>query len=126
MKLDPSDHNWLKDAGAIKILAALPKGSTRFVGGCVRNALMGEPIGDIDLATKLEPTEVKKALKAAGIKTVPTGIAHGTLTAIVNKTPYEITTLRKDVETDGRRAVIAFTQDWAEDAIRRDFTINAL
>ncbi len=126
MKLDPKEHGWLQDEGAVKILAALPKGSTRFVGGCVRNGIMGEPIGDIDLATQLEPVEVQNALKEAGIKTVPTGIAHGTLTAVVNKVPYEITSLRKDVETDGRRAVIAFTKDWAEDAVRRDFTINAL
>lgn len=114
------------DAGAHAILAALPTGSTRFVGGCVRNALWGEPVADIDLATQLEPQAVADALKAAKIKTVPTGIAHGTLTAVVSGKPYEITTLRRDVETDGRRAVIAYTQDWLEDAERRDFTVNAL
>ena len=126
MKLDPKDHLWLTETGAASILAALPQGTTRFVGGCIRNAIMGEPIGDIDMATQLEPKAVQAALAVAKIKTVPTGIDHGTLTAVVDGVPYEITSLRKDVETDGRRAVIAFTQDWAEDAIRRDFTINAL
>lgn len=99
---------------------------TRFVGGCVRNHLLGEPSGDIDLATKLLPDEVMKRLKAADIKVVPTGIEHGTVTAVLNKKPFEVTTLRRDVETDGRRAVVAFTDDWAEDAQRRDFTMNTL
>lgn len=117
---------FLNDKGATAILAALPDGSTRFVGGCIRNALWGLPVADIDMATQLSPQEVQTALKAAKIKTVPTGITHGTLTAVVSGKPYEITTLRRDVETDGRRAVIAFTQDWAEDARRRDFTVNAL
>jgi poly(A) polymerase len=119
-------HPFLNDAGAKAILAALPDGSTRFVGGCVRNALWGLPVADIDMATKLPPKGVQAALKAENIKTVPTGIAHGTLTAVVDGKPYEITTLRRDVETDGRRAVIAYTEDWAEDAQRRDFTVNAL
>lgn len=114
------------DAGAQAILAALPEGSTRFVGGCVRNALWDEPVADIDLATQIAPETVAAVLKKAKIKTVPTGIAHGTITAVVNGKPYEITTLRRDVETDGRRAVIAYTDDWAEDAQRRDFTVNAL
>lgn len=126
MKLDPKEHDWMRSDGALAILGALPKGSTRFVGGCVRNAIMDEKIGDVDLATQLTPKDVQASLKKAGIKTVPTGIEHGTITAIVNKEPFEITSLRKDVETDGRRAVIAFTDDWAEDAVRRDFTINAL
>jgi poly(A) polymerase len=117
---------FLTDDGAKAILAALPDGSTRFVGGCVRNALWGEATSDIDFATTLPPEEVAAALKAAKIKTVPTGIAHGTLTAVVSVKPYELTTLRRDVETDGRRAVIAYTEDWAEDAQRRDFTVNAL
>jgi poly(A) polymerase len=98
----------------------------RFVGGCVRNSVLVEPIGDIDLATKLTPPEVIKKLKAAGIKTVPTGIEHGTVTAVLNGQGYEITTLRRDVETDGRRATVAFTQAWEEDAARRDFTMNTL
>lgn len=98
----------------------------RFVGGCVRNSVLGEPIGDIDLATKLTPPDVIKKLKAAGIKTVPTGIDHGTVTAVLNGQGYEITTLRRDIETDGRRATVAFTQAWEEDAARRDFTMNTL
>ena len=126
MKLDPAQHDWMTSDGVRAIFKALPKGSTRFVGGCVRNAIMSEPIGDVDLATQLEPKDVQKRLDAAGIKTVPTGIEHGTVTAVFEGMPYEITSLRKDVETDGRRAVIAFTEDWAEDAIRRDFTVNAL
>ncbi|MGB6231013.1 MAG: CCA tRNA nucleotidyltransferase [Litorimonas sp.] len=118
--------DFTQDPGARAILAALPEGSTRFVGGCVRNALWSLPVADIDMATQLDPAAVNDALKLAGIKTVPTGIAHGTLTAVHGGKPYEITTLRRDVETDGRRAVIAYTQDWAEDARRRDFTVNAL
>lgn len=117
---------FIDDAGAQAILAALPDGSTRFVGGCIRNALWGEPVADIDLGTQIAPETVVTLLKDAKIKTVPTGIAHGTITAVVSGKPYEITTLRRDVETDGRRAVIAYTDDWAEDAQRRDFTVNAL
>jgi poly(A) polymerase len=98
----------------------------RFVGGCVRNALIGAPINDIDIATRLEPPAVIAALEAAGLRAVPTGVEHGTVTAVSQSKPYEITTLRRDVETDGRRAVVAFTTDWAEDAARRDFTLNAL
>jgi poly(A) polymerase len=101
-------------------------GVARFVGGAVRNALIGEPIGDIDIATPLPPNEVTARLTAAGLGAVPTGIEHGTVTAVANGKPYEVTTLRRDVETDGRRAVIAFTTDWREDAQRRDFTMNAL
>jgi len=126
MKLDPKLHDWLQSSAAKVIFGALPKGSARFVGGCVRNAILGDSLGDVDIATQLEPAEVQSKLNAAGIKTVPTGIEHGTITAIIDGEPFEITSLRKDVETDGRRAVIAFTEDWAEDAIRRDFTINAL
>ncbi len=101
-------------------------GSARFVGGCVRDALLNRPIGDIDIATPLTPDEVTKALTEAGLKAVPTGINHGTVTAIADHRPFEITTLRRDVETDGRRAAVAFTDDWAEDAARRDFRLNAL
>jgi poly(A) polymerase len=101
-------------------------GAARFVGGAVRNALIGEAVGDVDIATPLTPDEVTARLKAAGLGAVPTGIEHGTLTAIANGKPFEVTTLRRDVETDGRRAVIAFTTDWREDAMRRDFTMNAL
>jgi len=98
----------------------------RFVGGVVRDALLGRPIADIDLATPARPEEVAAALAKAGIKVVPTGLAHGTVTALVPPRHYEITTLRRDVETDGRRARVAFDADWAEDAARRDFTINAI
>jgi poly(A) polymerase len=101
-------------------------GSARFVGGCVRDALLKRPIGDIDIATPLTPDLVTQALTDAGLKAVPTGIEHGTVTAVADHKPFEITTLRRDVETDGRRAVVAFTDDWAEDAARRDFRLNAL
>jgi poly(A) polymerase len=101
-------------------------GETRFVGGCVRDTLLGLAVRDVDLATRLTPEDVVKRLQAARIKAVPTGIAHGTVTAVLAGAPVEITTLRRDVSTDGRRATIAFTGDWREDAARRDFTINAL
>ncbi len=99
---------------------------TRLVGGAVRDSLVGLAVQDIDLATRLSPQEVMAQLAKAGIKTVPTGIAHGTVTAVLEAGPVEITTLRRDVSTDGRRATIAFSDDWREDAARRDFTINAL
>ena len=98
----------------------------RFVGGCVRKVICGEKIDDIDLATTLEPDEVKKELNENGIKTFDTGISHGTVTAIINKKKFEITTLRKDVSTDGRHANIKFTSNWEQDALRRDFTVNAI
>lgn len=101
-------------------------GCARFVGGCVRNTLLKQPIDDVDIATTLTPDQVTEALEAAGIKVLPTGVDHGTLTAVSGGRTYEVTTLRKDVSTDGRRAVVAFTQDWAEDAVRRDFRLNAL
>lgn len=98
----------------------------RFVGGCVRDVIMGRVAGDIDLSTQLLPDETEAALEAAGIRHVPTGKAHGTISAIVEGAPYEITSLREDVETDGRRAVVSFTDDWGKDALRRDFYLNAL
>jgi poly(A) polymerase len=98
----------------------------RFVGGCVRNAVIGQPIADVDVATTLTPDAVTRALEAAGVRAVPTGVEHGTVTAVVQRQPIEVTTLRRDVETDGRRAVVAFTTDWREDALRRDFTLNTL
>lgn len=101
-------------------------GSARFVGGAVRNALLGLNVDDIDITTPLLPNEVMRRLEAARIRAVPTGIDHGTVTAIVDGKAFEITTLRRDVETDGRHAVVAFSDDWEEDASRRDFTINAL
>jgi poly(A) polymerase len=101
-------------------------GETRFVGGCVRDTMLGLPVSDVDLATRLQPQEVLDRLRAASIKAVPTGLAHGTVTAVIGGKPVEVTTLRRDVATDGRRATIAYTDDWREDAARRDFTINAL
>ncbi len=121
-RLDPQP--WMTAPQAVKLMTAL--GEARFVGGAVRNALLGKPVTEVDIATPLVPETVREVLTAAGIKVVPTGIEHGTITAVVNGTPYEVTTLRRDVETDGRRAVVAFTTDWAEDAQRRDFTMNAL
>ena len=98
----------------------------RFVGGCVRKSLSGESIDDIDLATSLKPEEVKKRLTHKDIKVIDTGISHGTVTAILNEKKFEITTLRKDISTDGRHANVQFTLDWNQDALRRDFTINAI
>ena len=97
-----------------------------FVGGCVRNALLGEDVSDIDLATKFTPQTVMALLKKAGIKVIPTGIGHGTVTAVLEGQEFQITTLRKDVETDGRHAIVVYTDDWVEDARRRDFTLNTL
>lgn len=101
-------------------------GLTRYVGGAVRDEMIGLASSDIDLATRLDPLEVQRRLEASGIKAVPTGIEHGTITAISDGQVVEVTTLRRDVSTDGRRATVAFTDDWREDAARRDFTINAL
>jgi poly(A) polymerase len=119
---------WMEEPSTRILLEALGRAgiAARFVGGCVRDALLGRAIADIDLATPARPEEVAAALAAAGIKVVPTGIAHGTITAVVPPRHYEITTLRRDVETYGRRARVAFDADWAEDAARRDFTINAI
>src|ERR1044072_3364831 len=101
-------------------------GETRFVGGCVRDTLLGLPVSDVDLATRLLPATVLARLGKAGVQAVPTGIAHGTVTAVIGGAPVEVTTLRRDVATDGRRATVAFTGDWRDDAARRDFTINPL
>jgi poly(A) polymerase len=124
-KLEPHQAPWLRDKLLQRVLAALG-GDARIVGGAVRNALIGAEVKDVDIATPLTPDAVTQRLTAAGIKAVPTGIEHGTITAVVDGKPYEVTTLRRDVETDGRRAVVAFTTDWREDAARRDFTMNAL
>jgi poly(A) polymerase len=123
---------WLTSRSTRAVITALEAkggaGCARFVGGCVRDTLLRRdgPRLDIDIATPLAPAEVAQALRAARLKAVPTGIEHGTITAVAEGRPYEITTLRRDVETDGRRAVVAFTQDWAQDAARRDFRLNAL
>lgn len=98
----------------------------RFVGGCVRSAVLDLPIADVDIATRHLPEETTRLLREAGIRVEPTGLQHGTVTAVINHEHFEITTLRLDVETDGRRAVVAFTDDWREDAARRDFTMNAM
>jgi len=123
-------QSWLTAPATIQVMDALAGAGgddcARFVGGCVRNALLGRPVNDIDIATTLTPDQVSRALRNAGLKAVPTGIDHGTVTAVADHKPFEITTLRRDVETDGRRAVVAFTDDWGEDAARRDFRINAL
>lgn len=120
---------WISAPATVKVMSALEaarKGAARFVGGCVRNTLRGAPVDDIDIATQLTPEAVMNALRAAGIRAIPTGLEHGTVTGVCNSQPFEITTLRRDVETDGRRAVVAFTEDWAEDAARRDFRLNAI
>jgi poly(A) polymerase len=119
---------WRDRPGLRRIVAALAAdgGAVKIVGGAVRDTLLGLPVTDIDLATPLLPLEVTRRLEAADIKVIPTGIAHGTVTAIASGDHHEITTLRRDVETDGRRATIAFADDWRDDAARRDFTINAL
>lgn len=125
-RLSPQD--WMRAPATARVIAALEVAGAgpRFVGGCVRDALDGRPVRDIDIATPLPPEEVIRRLEAAGIKTVPTGLAHGTVTAVADHRPFEITTLRVDVETDGRHAHVAFTDDWVADAARRDLTINAL
>jgi poly(A) polymerase len=108
------------------MIEALRPAPVRLVGGAVRDSLLGLPASDLDLCTPLPPGDVLARLEAAGVKAIPTGIAHGTVTAIADGQRFEVTTLRRDVATDGRRAVVAFTDDWREDAARRDFTINAL
>lgn len=129
--IDPIAPSWLRADGTQAVMAALDAarpGGSRFVGGCVRNVFRrtSRDDDDIDIATQLAPDATIAALAAAGIRALPTGIDHGTITAIFKGRPFEITTLRRDVETDGRRAVVAFTEDWAEDAARRDFRLNAL
>lgn len=128
MALSLEPEKWLRIRGMRRVLDALgaAEGLTRYVGGAVRDELLDLPVSDIDLATRIPPEEVIQRLNKARIKAVPTGIEHGTITAISDAHPFEITTLRRDVSTDGRRATIAFTDDWKEDAARRDFTINAL
>jgi len=129
LRLDLAAHPWMTGPAVSAVMDALGPGDAdraRFVGGCVRNALQGLQVSDIDIATQLPPDAVLTALEAAGVRVEPTGIEHGTVTAVVSGQPFEITSLRKDVETFGRRAVVAFTDDWAEDAARRDFRLNAV
>jgi poly(A) polymerase len=119
---------WFRDEALQRVLSLLDAdgGEGRVVGGAVRNSLLGLPVADIDIATTLLPETVVERAGAAGIKAVPTGIAHGTITLVIDGKPFEITTLRRDIETDGRRALVAFSEDWQADAERRDLTINAL
>ena len=117
---------WTQREDLARLVAALGRENLRWVGGAVRDTLLGQPVKDVDAATPLKPDEVIARLDEARIRSVPTGIAHGTITAILPGGPVEITTLREDVSTDGRRATVAFSGDWREDAARRDFTINAL
>jgi poly(A) polymerase len=140
--LDPQQNPWLQDAGLRQIMDVIKAGSggepgqraqsepvkaeARPVGGAVRDALLGKKVGEVDLAVNLPPDKVTELLTAAGIKVVPTGVEHGTVTAVVGHQGYELTTLRRDIETDGRHAKVTFTTDWREDAARRDFTFNAL
>ena len=122
------DAPWLNSGPAARVLGLLNGGGeeARVVGGAVRNALLQIPVGDIDIATTAVPDEVIRRARAVGIKSVPTGIEHGTVTLVVDSHPFEITTLREDIETFGRRAKVAFGRDWVRDAQRRDFTINGL
>ena len=122
LRIPPPD--WLADPALAAVLAAVPE--ARIAGGAVRDTLAGRPVADIDLATPLPPNQVIAALTGAKLRAVPTGIAHGTVTAVAGGRGFEITTLRRDLRTDGRHAVVAFTDDWREDAARRDFTLNAL
>lgn len=126
--LSVAGSDWFGEARVQAIFAAMNRDGheARIVGGAVRNTLMGLPVGDIDFAATAQPEEIVHFARAAGLKPVPTGIAHGTITVVVQGTPFEVTTLRRDVETHGRHATVAFTRDWAADAARRDFTINAL
>ncbi|WP_164661469.1 CCA tRNA nucleotidyltransferase [Tropicibacter sp. Alg240-R139] len=121
-------EDWLTSRATQKVCAALTDGGAQalFVGGCVRNALLGSPTSDIDISTDAHPERVMKLARAARIKAVPTGIEHGTVTLVQDGEPFEITTFRRDVKTDGRRAVVAFADTIEEDAARRDFTMNAI
>ncbi len=128
VRLDPAQHGWLFAAPLQRLFAvfAAAGAEARAVGGAVRNSLLGLPVADIDLALNRPPEFAEHCLQAAGIKTVRTGFAHGTITAVLDGQGYEITSLRRDVATDGRRATVAYSDDWAADAARRDFTVNAL
>ena len=120
--------NWENDTRLSRLFQALKKsgGTPRLVGGVVRDTILGIPQDDYDVAINLTPDSVVQSLKSERIHVIPTGIDHGTVTAIVDANPYQITSIRMDLKTDGRRAEVAFTEDWVLDASRRDFTINAL
>jgi tRNA nucleotidyltransferase/poly(A) polymerase len=123
MTVSLRDWELLRRPTTIAVLEALDGagGKTRIVGGAVRDAVLGRPVTDADLATVYTPAEVMARAEKAGLKTAPTGIAHGTVTVIAEGQPFEVTTLRRDLETDGRHAIVQFTDDWEEDAARRDF-----
>ncbi|MEO1641652.1 MAG: CCA tRNA nucleotidyltransferase [Pseudomonadota bacterium] len=122
------DADWLTKTASQRACAVLTDAGYQawFVGGCVRNALLGAPVSDLDLTTDARPDRVMALAKAAGVKAVPTGFDHGTVTLVIDEEPFEVTTFRRDVATDGRRATVAYAEDIAEDARRRDFTMNAL
>lgn len=126
--LIPKGTSWLNDLAARRVFEAVQAGGfdIYFVGGCVRNALLGLADSDVDMSTNARPDDVIRLARAAGLKAMPTGIDHGTITVVVDGQPFEITTFRRDVETDGRRAVVAFSDNITDDARRRDFTMNAL
>jgi poly(A) polymerase len=128
INIGPERAVWLRDGALPRLLDVLDCDGeeARVVGGAVRNELLGVPVGDIDIATTALPDEVMRRVTAAGFKAVPTGIEHGTVTVVVDGTPFEVTTLREDVETFGRHARVVFGRDWQHDAARRDFTMNAL
>jgi len=127
-RLDLNVHSWLKNPALVRLLDILNQDGlkVRMVGGCVRDTILGRDISDIDLASSLSPEEAMARLEKADVKVIPTGLKHGTITAVMDKNNFEITTLRRDEETDGRHATVAFTDNWGEDAKRRDFTYNAL
>ena len=118
--------DWTRRAGLAQLVSALGADRVRYVGGAVRDTLLGLPVRDVDCATTLLPDDIMAACRQAGLRTIPTGIAHGTVTIILPGGPVEVTTLRRDVATDGRHATVAFASEWQDDAARRDFTINAL
>ena len=130
--MQPNGHlavqPWMTDPRTQRVVGALARAgiTARFVGGCVRDALLGKPVGDVDLAIDRPPEPAMQVLEAAHLKVIPTGLKHGTITVVSGGKPFEVTTLRRDVETDGRRAVVEFTDDWRADASRRDFTFNAM
>ncbi|MGC1488809.1 MAG: CCA tRNA nucleotidyltransferase, partial [Albidovulum sp.] len=120
--------DWITDQDLQLVLRLIRDGGHQalLVGGCVRNGLLGVPVDDVDIATDAHPERVSALAKAAGLRVVPTGIEHGTVTIVANSKPFEVTTFRRDVETDGRRATVAFATNIQDDAARRDFTMNAL